>query len=95
MAQTAGKGAKNAESAHHKLSTVQPVKSNQKGIIDAGKKLKTLRAMKEEKKKRDAFYFIHTEATVDTCAHWDDLQCGVITDDSEEDNTAILSVPKT
>ena len=51
--------------------------------------------MKEEKKKRDAFYFIHTEATVDTHAHWDDLQCGVIIDDSEEDNTAILSILKT
>ena len=51
--------------------------------------------MKEEKKKRDAFYFIHMEATVDTRAHWDDLQCGVITDDSKEDNTAISSVLKT
>ena len=45
-----------------------------------------LRAMKAEKKKREAaFYFINTEATVDKCAHWQELDCAVITDDVESD----------
>ena len=52
-ARTVGKGPKSAKGVQHKLSSVQRVESNRKGIVDAGKKLKTLRAIKDEKKERD------------------------------------------
>ena len=82
-----------------KLSSVQHVKSNRKGIVDAGKKLKTLRAIKDEKKerdkKKDAFFFIHTKASVDNHVHWEQLNCGVITADHDsKENCTILKTLK-
>ena len=54
-----------------------------------------LRAMKAEKKKREAaFYFINTEATIDKRAHWQELDCAVITDDVESDEPSIVKVLK-
>ena len=92
-ARTVGKGPKSAKGVQHKLSSIQCVESNRKGIVNAGKKLKTLRAIKNEKKerdkKKDAFFFIHTEAFVDNHVHWEQLNCGVVSDDydSEENHT--------
>ena len=92
---TTGKGKKFAQVSAHKLSAVQCVETNQKKIVDAGNQLKTLRAMKAEKKKREAaFYFINTEATIDKCAHWQELDCAVITDDVESDEPPVVKVSK-
>ena len=50
--------------------------------------------MKAEKRKRqkEAFYFIHTEASVDPHAHWNQLGCGVITDEVETNGTSMKTV---
>ena len=92
---TVGKGPKSAKGVQCKLSSVQRVKSNRKGIVDAGKKLKTLRAIKDEKKERDkktdAFFFIHTEASVDNHVHWEQLNCGVVTDDHDSEENCTIS----
>ena len=50
---TVGKGPKSAKGVQHKLSSIQHVESNRKGIVYAEKKLKTLRAIKDEKRERD------------------------------------------
>ena len=92
---TVGKGPKSAKGVQHKLSSVQHVESNRKEIVDAEKKLKTLRAIKDEKKvgdkKKDAFFFIHMEASVDNCVHWEELNCGVITDDHDSEENCTIS----
>ena len=73
---------------------VQRVESNRKEIVLASTKIKTLRKMKAEKRKRqkEAFYFISTEASVDPHAHWDQLGCGVITDEVETNGTSMKTV---
>ena len=98
-ARRAGKGLKSAKGVQHKLSSIQCVESNRKGIVDAGKKLKTLRVIKDEKKerdkKKDAFFFIHMEASVDNRVHWEELNCGVITNDHDsKENHTILKTSK-
>ena len=69
-----------------KLKSAQHVKGNRKDIVEAGRKVKTLREMKAEqqRKKNEAFYFIDRETRVDNRVHWEELQCGVITDASME-----------
>ena len=90
-AQTEGKGGKVA--AEHKFSSVQRVETNRQKIVDAGRKLKTLRQKKDEQKKKrsDAFYFIDTQTAVDHRAHWEHLDVhngGVVTDEAESDENA-------
>ena len=56
------------------MSSAQRVETNRQKIVDAGTKVKTLRQMKADKRKKtDAFYFIHTEAAVDNRAHLEHL----------------------
>ena len=68
--------------SEHKLKSAQHVEENRKDIVEAGRKVKTLREIKAEqkRKKKEAFYFIDRETRVDNRVHWEELQCGVITD---------------
>ena len=80
-----------------KLCSQQRVENNRKDIVKAGHKMKTLRAMKAEKRKKNqALYFIQTEASVDNTVHWEEIQCGALTDvDGDSDHsTGIVKVSK-
>ena len=65
-----------------KLKSAQRVEENRKDIVEASRKVKTLREIKAEqkRKKKEAFYFIDRETRVDNRVHWEELQCGVVTD---------------
>ena len=93
MAWTARKKRTSAQVAR-KLCAVQRVENNRKKIVEASHQLKTLRAMKAAKKKREeAFYFIETEASVDKRAHWQELDCAVIPD-YEPEEPSVVKVSK-
>ena len=50
---------------------------------------------RKKETKKDAFFFIHTEASVDNRVHWEQLNCGVVTDDHDsEENHTILKTSK-
>ena len=92
--QTAEKGQTSAQVAR-KLCAVQQVENNRKKIVESGHQLKTLRAMKAEKQKREeAFYFIETKASVDKRAHWQELDCAVIPDYESDQPSIVKSVKK-
>ena len=65
--------------SERKLKSAQHVEENRKDIVEAGRKVTTLREIKAEqkRKKKEAFYFIDRETRV---VHWEELQCGVVAD---------------